>query len=183
MAVWSRAIRVKQITKNEWQDVRWLLNHLRQTDNMELSLTETDVEKDLFNDEFCNYIAYLGDRPLFIGGISRKTYTGYGHMIWAVCRYDTYDKYKREWVRVSNALMANWKHQYGQLWNMILERNDVSKRWLKRMGATFSEPFIYNGVNWQLFRIEVNHNVQSGMDDRITSNTRVKPIQSNQTAV
>lgn len=154
MAAWLNHLTVKRVEKEDMPAVERLSKELRRTDKIELALTEADVCKDALDETYENYITYYDTEPIFIGGISKKEYTGYGHAIWAVCRYDTYTQFKREWVVVSSGLISNWRRQYGTLWNMILDTNAVSKAWLKKQGATFSEPFLFNDHTWRLFTIQ-----------------------------
>lgn len=75
-------------------------------------------------------------------------------MIWCVARDDLYSNHKKEFVSLGNRILPKWKQKYPRMFNMITVSNETSYRWLKAMGAKFSEPFMFNDMSWKLFFIE-----------------------------
>lgn len=167
MEEWLNPITVRLITNRHINDIRWLRDHLRPEDTMELRDTETNLVEFALDERMTNYLAYDPEGvPLFVFGISDFPVTGYGHIVWCVARHDMYDHYRKDFVRLGHQVLHDWKQTYPRMWNMILDRNEKSKRWLSAMGATFSEPMLYKGNNWRLFIIEGSEaDVRYAMDD------------------
>lgn len=177
MAEWLNHITVKRITKEAEKDVRWLKYRLRQQDTIELRATDTDLEEFALDTTMENYIVYTCGSPLILFGISKKPLYGYGHVVWCVARKDLYRRHKKVFVALGNRVLKIWKKAYPRMFNMITENNKQSFHWLKAMGATFSEPFLYKDMSWKLFFIEGSeHNVRSTVDDGIDSHSRYEPI-------
>lgn len=177
MAAWSDHITVQQVT-DQHEDVRWLQYNLRAEDYIELLETKTDITVFAFDDTMENYIAYDEDHmPLFLFGVSKEPLYGYGHLIWCVTRDDMYDRYRREFVAMGRYYLRRWKRRFPQMWNMVTDRNDKSKRWLRKMGASFSEPFLYNNMTWRLFTIGGADHVRSSRHDRPDRIAGNQPVQ------
>lgn len=168
MGEWSGPITVRPITNEDAVSVRWLRSRLRGQDTVELRDTETDLVEFALEETMDNYIAWdPSGLPLFLFGVSKFPVTGYGHIVWCVARKDMYSRYRKEFVRLGHQVLRDWKAQYPRMWNMVLDTNGKSKRWLKAMGATFSDPMLYKGSNWRLFTIEGrNPDVRDTVDDR-----------------
>ncbi len=134
--------------------VSWLQERLRNTDRKETYLTTGTLSQAALDETFENYIVWDEDhRPLCIFGVCKNENVGYGHIVWLLGRYDL-PRYRRNIVRFGQQKIREFAKKYGKLWNMILQENEQSVRWLKKAGATFSKPFEYNKHQWMLFTIE-----------------------------
>lgn len=148
------------------QAIQIMKGHIRSIDAKEMRLQSCGLEHCMNNPEFMNYIAWNEHQePIAMYGVSRKSYIGYGHIIWMIGSRDL-DQYKKELVRIGHTIIKQLCSSYGKVWNICLKENVQSQRWLIAAGAEFSNAFILNSHEWRLFTIERDeNNVYTGSHD------------------
>ena len=97
------------------------------------------------------FLCFDSGKPLCAYGIT-DSIGEYGRMIWFLSS-DAIDLHKREFMQGSRKVLEDWQAQYGALFNLVMEENNKSIRWLKWLGARFYEPkpIGMNGENYMLF--------------------------------
>lgn len=81
--------------------------------------------------------------------MSRKDTT---YLIWALGT-DELDNYPKAFVKESKALINRWLELYGELVNTVACFNKRSIKWLKWLGAEFSEPFKIGNTDYMNFKL------------------------------
>lgn len=137
-----------KITKAE--DVLNLIGHLRQDDLDELSIKgHTDLialmDGFIFSDE-C-YSVFVNNHIIGMFGFSKQTQS-----IWFLGS-DECATYKREWLRSARYYIRHFLEVSPILTNTVSIKNELHIKWLKRMGAKFSAPYLINDHYFQDFYI------------------------------
>lgn len=82
-----------------------------------------------------------------------KEKTTYSYIIWALGT-DELTHHKKDFIKESTALINRWVELYGTLENTVATFNKNAIRWLKWLGAEFSEPHKINGTEYVNFKIK-----------------------------
>ena len=132
------------------EDVSLLVNNLRQDDLDELEaggstpLTSL-MDGYLLSDE-C-YSAFAGNHIVGMFGVNYQT-----HSIWFLGN-DLSATVKKEWIRTAAYYIKHFLEISPILTNTVSVKNTVHIKWLKRMGAKFSAPYMRNNHYFQDFYI------------------------------
>ena len=78
-----------------------------------------------------------------------------GGIIWAVLTPEVYNC-RKEFHKVSKAVLKNWLNKYGLIHNYVDSRNKAHIKWLKRLGFALSDTQdqLINGVVFKYFHKE-----------------------------
>lgn len=90
-------------------------------------------------------IACWGLQPLI--GQTKNTY-----IIWALGT-DEIERFRKSFVKESDAIIKRWADIYGELTNTVAVKNRRAIGWLKHLGAEFINKRTYNGVEYVDFII------------------------------
>lgn len=136
-------------------DIDEFIANLREADKLEAHAMGYDSLKEAIETSLdCAYISFVAraedNKAICIFGLSSVTHTEYGRAVWLLGTKEM-DKYSREFVYYSKIIIAEMLKNNERLYNYISVHNDKSIRWLKRLGAEFSEPFNLNGEQFLLF--------------------------------
>lgn len=74
------------------------------------------------------------------------------YLIWALGT-DEITRYKKAFIKESKALLNRWVELYGELVNTVACFNKDSIKWLKWLGAEFSEPYKIGNTDYMDFRL------------------------------
>lgn len=74
------------------------------------------------------------------------------YLIWALGT-DEIAHYKKAFIKESTALLNRWVELYGELVNTVACFNKESIKWLKWLGAEFSEPYKIGNTDYMDFRL------------------------------
>ena len=137
-----------KLTKAE--DVVNLIGHLRQDDLDELQIKgHTDLialmDGYIFSDE-C-YSVFVNNHIAGMFGVSKRTKS-----IWFLGS-DECEHCKRQWIRTAGYYIRHFLEISPVLTNTVSTNNKVHIKWLKRMGAKFSAPYLINDHYFQDFYI------------------------------
>lgn len=75
------------------------------------------------------------------------------YLIWALAT-DEINKHKKEFVKESRDILYRWMDLYGCLENTVATFNKRAIRWLKWLGAEFSEPYMIGSTEYVNFKLE-----------------------------
>lgn len=136
-------------------DVDDFIINLREADKLEAHAMGYDSLREAIETSLeCAYISFVAKgengETLCIFGLSSLTHSEYGRAVWFLGTKEM-DNYSREFVYYSKIIINEMLKEHDRLYNYISVENDKSIRWLKRLGASFSEPFILNGEKFLLF--------------------------------
>ena len=148
---------MKKITFESYTeiDVDNFVTNLREADKLEAYAMGYDSLKEVIETSLdCAYISFVAKGKsgeiLCIFGLSSLTHSEYGRAVWFLGTKEM-DNYSREFVYYSKIIINEMLKEHDRLYNYISVYNDKSIRWLKRLGASFSEPFLLNGEQFLLF--------------------------------
>lgn len=102
------------------------------------------------------WTAVIDGRPELIfgiGDISILAGVGAPWLLGTDAVEDHYIRFLRLSVDFRDQLFA----RYPVMRNFVDDRNKVSKRWLKWLGATFSDPIIFRGATFRMFELRSAH--------------------------
>lgn len=74
------------------------------------------------------------------------------YLIWALGT-DEIEKYRKSFAKESRQIIRRWADLYGELTNTVACFNTKSIEWLKWVGAEFSAPREFNGIDYMDFII------------------------------
>ena len=136
-------------------DIDEFVTNLREADKLEAyAMGYDDLKEAIETSLDCAYISFVAraddNTILCIFGLSSVTHSEYGRAVWFLGTKEM-DKYSREFVYYSKIIISEMLKNNERLYNYISVHNDKSIRWLKRLGASFSEPFLLNGEEFLLF--------------------------------
>lgn len=136
------------VTPTKAEDVIALSSNLRKEDLEELSILGYTpygslMDGFLFSDE-C-WTAFVDNHILGMFGYNKQTQS-----IWFLGN-DLSRLTKREWLLVAKKYINRWLNESPVLSNTVYTKNTLHIKWLKRMGAKFSAPFIINNHLFQDF--------------------------------
>ena len=136
-------------------DIDEFVTNLREADKLEAyAMGYDDLKEAIETSLDCAYISFVAraedNKALCIFGLSSVTHSEYGRAVWFLGTKEM-DKYSREFVYYSKIIINEMLKNNERLYNYISVHNDKSIRWLKRLGASFSEPFLLNGEEFLLF--------------------------------
>lgn len=77
-----------------------------------------------------------------------------GRMIWCLGT-NALEPYKWPFIRESRSIVMDWKQKHRRLYNCVGAFNEKSIRWLKWLGAEFSEPFPVGEKNEKFVYFEI----------------------------
>lgn len=97
------------------------------------------------------WTAMLDGRPEVMFGVARISVLGGTGIAWLLGT-DTAAEHSRLFVRQSAEWRGKLLERYDVLRNFVSDQNEVSVRWLRWMGAVFSDPAPI-GVDGELFRL------------------------------
>ncbi len=80
-------------------------------------------------------------------------------MIWFLSS-DAIDLHKREFMQGSRKVLEDWQARYGALFNLVMEENNKSIRWLKWLGASFLMEIDVHGHPFVLFELRKPRDVR-----------------------
>lgn len=151
---------MKHVTIDEYDytkhyaDILYIANNLRQIDRLEVeAFGFTDylqaIEKSMDNAEVVFVVK--GDKPLCVFGLGEES-NGI-RVVWLLAS-EGIEKYKREFIEYSYPILKFWFKEYGPMFNYISVENINSIRWLKWLGANFSEPFLIGGQGFKEFTLD-----------------------------
>lgn len=132
------------------KDIDTFANNLRDDDINELkaigytNLKEVYLES-LEGSEISIVVKSMQNEMLCIFGLSMIK-TMYGRGIWCLCSKKIIE-YKKEFLVNSYLVIEEWLNKYEKLYNYVDCRNEKTIRWLKWLGAKFSEPFPFGKEN------------------------------------
>ena len=140
------------------ENIEELINNLREVDKMEARAMGYDRLREAvdtsLNYAYISFVAKGEDNTtLCIFGLSSLVHSEYGRAVWFLGTKEM-DNYSREFVYYSKIIINEMLKEHDRLYNYISVYNDKSIRWLKRLGASFSEPFLINGEEFILFVME-----------------------------
>ena len=75
------------------------------------------------------------------------------YLIWALAT-DELKKHQKEFVKESKAILERWMELYGCLENTVATFNRRAIRWLKWLGAEFSEPYKIGNTEYVNFKLK-----------------------------
>lgn len=135
---------IKQCKKDETEFIKQFMQDIRKADLDELlSLTGNNPEREIIESVSNSIKAYKGtsadNKPLVLYGIT-KVQNVAGFMIWCVGTNEL-ARYEKSFIKVSHAILKTWLKKYKRLYNFTSVKNKKSIKWLRWLGATFSEPF------------------------------------------
>ena len=136
-------------------DIDEFVTNLREADKLEAHAMGYDSLREAIETSLdCAYISFVAraedNTTLCIFGLSSVTHSEYGRAVWFLGTKEM-DNYSREFVYYSKIIINEMLKNNERLYNYISIHNDKSIRWLKRLGASFSEPFLLNGEEFLLF--------------------------------
>ena len=150
---------IEEYDKDKHADeVKELVANIRLTDIREAAgMGYDDISEGVnvsLEQSACAYVA-KGSACEVIGifGVSAIEHKNYGRAVWFLGT-NALDEYQREFIRHSKTIIEQFLKEYGQLYNYVSVGNKTSIRWLKSLGADFSEPFEINGEKFVLFLID-----------------------------
>lgn len=135
-----------------------LIDAIREIDKYEIHglgfTTEQGVHASIF-DTAPVYAARAKDNGKLIAcwglqvlvGKEKNTY-----IIWALGT-DEIERFRKSFVKESDAIIKRWLELYGELTNTVATRNKRAILWLKRLGAEFYNKRMYNDVEYVDFVI------------------------------
>ena len=140
------------------ENIEELINNLREVDKMEVKAMGYDRLREAIdislNYAYISFVAKGEDNAtLCIFGLSSLVHREYGRAVWFLGTEEM-DKYQREFVHYAKIIINEMLKEHERLYNYVSVRNDKSIRWLKRLGASFSEPFLINGEEFVIFVME-----------------------------
>lgn len=138
----------------EGQNIDYLADNLRSIDRLEAKAMGYDSLYEAIKTSLdCATLAFIAkgenNEVLCAFGVSAVAHAEYGNAVWLVAT-DNLDHYQKEFVYYSKIIIKEFLKEW-RLYNYISVNNDKSIRWLKRLGASFSEPFTINGEQFLLF--------------------------------
>lgn len=74
------------------------------------------------------------------------------YIIWALGT-DEMERFRKSFVKESDAIIKRWAEIYGELTNTVATQNRRAIGWLKHLGAEFVNKRMYNGVEYVDFII------------------------------
>ena len=136
-------------------DIDKFVTNLREADKLEAYAMGYDSLKEAIQTSLdCAYISFVAraenGEAICIFGLSSVTHSEYGRAVWFLGAKEM-DGYSKEFVYYSKIIIKEMLKNNERLYNYISVHNDKSIRWLKRLGAEFSEPFSLNGEEFLLF--------------------------------
>ena len=148
---------MKKITFESYNeiDIDEFVTNLREADKLEAHAMGYDSLKEAIETSLdCAYISFVArgedNKTLCIFGLSSVTHSEYGRAVWFLGAKEM-DGYSKEFVYYSKIIIKEMLKEHDRLYNYISVYNDKSIRWLKRLGAEFSEPLLINGEQFLLF--------------------------------
>lgn len=136
-----------------WQDIESLAKHMRPQDVAELEACGyASAKQALFASLDFADLAFVAKTPegavLCAFGLSAAR-DAFGAPIWCLGA-TALQGYEREFMVYSKRILERWQREFGRLYNYVSVDNDKALRWLRWLGAAFSEPFAY-GANGEFF--------------------------------
>lgn len=124
-------------------DILQLSERLRKIDEYECVATGAldgyhGLLLSLYEKDMISYLGYINNEPVWAYGIHTVNVEGLGYCIWFLGT-DAVDHNKRYFLTESKRIIRKWQREYGQLWNMVSQENTRAIRWLRWLGAEFSE--------------------------------------------
>lgn len=139
-----------QVKLTKAGDVLLLKDRLRQEDLADLRASGSTPLRSLmegyaFSDE-C-YSVFVDNLIIGMFGFCKLT-----HSIWFLGS-DECNECKREWLKVARSYIKHFLELSNVLANTVSIENKLHIKWLKRMGAKFSVPYLINNHYFQDFYI------------------------------
>tara|TARA_Y100001937_G_scaffold128851_1_gene209094 strand:+ start:6511 stop:6993 length:483 start_codon:yes stop_codon:yes gene_type:complete len=134
--------------------IKHLVDNLRDADLKEVKCFVDDVKiaftAALFQDDLTYTVLDNNNLPyvMFGAGTNNKE-----HYIWMLGTYDV-EKHKRVFTRHCREWVNYLVKKYGKVYNYVHVENKLSIKWLMWCGATFDEPFEFNGNMFRKFTIK-----------------------------
>lgn len=75
------------------------------------------------------------------------------YVIWALGTNEL-ERFRKSFMKESTAILSRWVNMYKDLTNTVATKNKKAVAWLKRLGAEFEQPFLYNGVEYVNFHLK-----------------------------
>lgn len=132
------------------EDVLQLVNNLRNCDKEEIEALGGNPLNSLLDGYFISdecYSAFVANHIIGIFGFNKET-----HSIWFLGN-DLCSSVPKEWVRTAGYYIKHFLEISPILTNIISINNRLHIKWLKRMGAIFSAPYLINNKYFQDFFI------------------------------
>ena len=138
------------VRRTKAEDVIDLMHKLRQEDVMELEAQGYTplmalMDGYIFSDE-C-YSAFVDNHIAGMFGINQRT-----NSIWFLGS-DAINNCKRQWIITAGYYIRHFLEFTPILTNKVSTSNTLHIKWLKRMGAKFSAPYLINNHYFQDFYI------------------------------
>lgn len=134
-----------------------LLENLRQIDKQEIEglgiSSKKGVEVSIYETSPVFYARSVEDNKLLMcWGLQILINKEHGntYLIWALGTNELKRK-KKSFIKESKQIIKRWIEIYGELTNTVAVFNRDSIRWLKWLGADFSEPFMINETEYVNF--------------------------------
>ena len=138
------------VKKTKAGDVALLVDNLRQDDVDELTASGSTPLISLMNGYLLSdecYSAFVNNHIIGMFGVNYQT-----HSIWFLGN-DLSATVKKEWIRTASYYIKHFLELSPVLTNTVSIKNTVHIKWLKRMGAKFSAPYLINNHLFQDFYI------------------------------
>lgn len=132
------------------EDVLYIAENMRAIDRFEVKAFGCKDVLQALEDSISNSevsVLVKGEKPLCVLGLSLVDSEN-RRAVWLL-GVDDMKSYKKEFLCYGYLVLTYWFSEFGAMYNYISVDNDKSIRWLKWLGASFSEPFLLGG---QLFR-------------------------------
>jgi len=129
-------IKIRQAAK---EDGKYIATHIREVDKREIwassRSTPTAAIQIFLAQKEC-YCALIDDIPAIIFGCAGG--------VLGLLATDDINKISVRFVRGSKVYIQKWLAQYGYLFNFVHAYNKVSIKWLKWLGFTIGDMYIFN---------------------------------------
>lgn len=150
-----KPLTIERFAKNKHkQDLLYLANNLRKIDCLEIKGLgfKNNIEAIKCSIGSSGIVLIVkGEKPFCVFGLSNRT-NSIGKVVWLVAT-EKINSYKKDFLILGYQILKLWCREFGALYNYISIKNTNSIRWLKWLGATFSEPFFIGKEKYMQFTL------------------------------
>lgn len=137
------------------EDIQYIASNLRTVDQFEVQAFGYDdyleaIKVSIANAKVCFVVK--GECPICVFGLSNLELNK-NNAVWLLAAKDI-KRYKKEFLKYSYLIINYWFNEFGAMYNYISVENKDSIRWLKWLGASFSEPFLIGGYEFKEFILD-----------------------------
>lgn len=128
----------------------WAIGHFTPEHAVKMSMLASDSA----------YSFVQGKKVLAMFGVSSPSLLCPVGIVWFMSTEEIFIRHRRTMARDGRAWLRKWLNDYDLLFNFIDVRNELSIKWLKWCGATFSEPIPYGVEKLPFMKFELKKTIE-----------------------